>query len=75
MLQRFLIQLLRAAAVHRDRSFRNLPYQIKYFRRQLVKLSPKVMMWVMLLLPWISLIYMKKGGVKRDMPVALFAAM
>jgi hypothetical protein len=34
----------------------------------------KVMMWVMLLLPWISLLFMKKGGVKRYMPVALFAA-
>jgi hypothetical protein len=35
----------------------------------------KIVLWAFFLLPWISLIFMKKPAIRRYMPVALFATL
>jgi len=35
----------------------------------------KVLLWGMLILPWFTLFFLKKEGIKRYMPVALFASL
>ncbi|MEH7443568.1 hypothetical protein V7201_14755 [Bacillus sp. JJ1122] len=35
----------------------------------------KVLLWGMLILPWFTLFFLKKEGIKRYMPVAIFASL
>jgi len=37
-------------------------------------LSNQVILWSMLVMPWLTLVFMKKDDIKRFMPVALFSA-
>lgn len=37
-------------------------------------MSNQVLLWVMFIVPWLTLFFMKKEDIKRFMPVALFAA-